>query len=88
MTSRRIKQPPRLIEALGHIAVAGNLMPMSDVSLPQLDCLWNYIDGNGLAVMLPSGLWALTDRGRTFSPIVGGVAEERRPPAMPTSGSA
>ena len=59
-----MKEPPRLLEALRHIETAGNLMPMQDVTVRQLDRIWDYIDGNALAVMMPAGTWQLTDGGR------------------------
>lgn len=60
---RRMKQPPRLVEALSHIKAAGNLMPMQDATVPQLDRLWDYIDGYELAKMDRVGLWHLTPEG-------------------------
>lgn len=59
------KEPPRLIEALGHIRKAGSLLPMKDVTLPQIDRLWGHIIDNGLATMTGDGglSWHLTPEG-------------------------
>ncbi len=67
----RMKPPPRLHEALIHIEDAGNLVPMRDVTVPQLDRLWDYIDSYNLAVMAPAGQWALTESGRALVGIHG-----------------
>ena len=65
--NRQRKEPPRLIEALGHIEDVGNLMPMRDATLKQLDRLWDYIQGNELATMTRDGglSWHLSDEGKS-----------------------
>lgn len=59
------KPPTRFLEALGHIEKAGSLMPMSDLTLKQIDRLWDYIHGNKLATMTAGGglSWKLTEAG-------------------------
>lgn len=60
---QKMDKPQRLREALKHINSAGNLKSMQDVTVPQLDRIWRYIQRQRLAVMNQDGLWDITDRG-------------------------
>jgi hypothetical protein len=59
------KAPPRLVEALGHIQQCGSLMPMDDLTMKQIDRLWDHIHHNKLATMTRDGglTWDLTQAG-------------------------